>query len=575
MTTQKSDIKPYQAVVVIAFFTIMFISILVLIDMRNSYKGASFLHYQNNALNILVDNTIYKFGDYHDHSEIPLQNYNIHALVGGFSYYPNEDILLRQGSRELGIIDSILVFLRGSGKLTSKDKEASLVRCQTSTMNNICNQAIQNETFERTYRSVILKDESVIIADTSNHRLAWFDPAGKLIQEVTNGFRFPNQIEVINDTLYVANTNRNAISMFSLENHALLSELEKWEHWSLKSGISSEKGHIYPTEFVKVEKGLAVLAHNNSLARGDIYLMDAQGEVIRAFERPLNADIISITPFRGEILAADYSNYKIYRFSQLGQLLGEFSPPNLSKVMHNQRIQYAMYDQYLLYLYIAAGIVFAIFFAMGAWLEWSRHKSKKQRSVFGDIKKLGDFPKPEFDHPDIKWLTHHTNKLMVNKFFLWSLNTIIFVCAVVAFFSIVSMGDNPLRLRMILMLMGTVVFYILIIWLSKNQKKPKLGILGQWILIQDEKGGRAIGGAEKLRYNGNLIIVDEVYIVLQNGHHPAFDKDEKEQFLDPLLAVAKKMPLLDVWKFLWQKRDKSLLSALVILPLFIVAFLLR
>lgn len=571
--TTTSDVKPYQAALIIAFFVCIFVSVFFLMDKRNEFKGASFLHYQDGFINILLDDTIHRYSDYGDYSQIYLPDLGIESLVGGFSFFPNGDLLIRKDASGFDLWNKILVYLRVSGKGTAKNESATLVRCDV--VAKACVEVTNDVSFERSFRSHVLDNGHIIVADTSNHRLLRFDEDGALVEKAEKGFRFPNKVQVINDRLYVANTNRNAISILDLEGKIDISASDRWQHWSLKSGVAKENKHTFPTEFVKIEKGLVVLSQGISLARGSLYLMDSKGSLQGVFDMPRDTDIISIAPYRGEILASDFSSYKVYRFSQRGELLGELNSPELVAALEANKHGYHQYDQYLTYLYIVGGIVFVFLFIIAAWLEWARQKHQKQSLQQVDITQFGDYPEPGFDHPEVKWLAHHRNKLQDNKYIQWALHTLVGVSLLIVLVSVLKMDNSVVKLKLGLIIIGTVFFYGFIFWFAKQKNQPELGVLGEWVLLLDLAGNRDVKRASEVKFLGEFLLVGDAYILLQSGHHPIFDKSDKDKYLAPRIALAEKLSWLELWKFLWRKRDKNFLLSLALIPVFILSLFLR
>ncbi len=579
MARKHSDLKPWQMILILSFFLVLMAAVFALQIKKGENTGASFLHYADQHLNILLGDRIMRYREDGRFSELDLKALGLSNIVGGFDFFPNGDLLIRSNAASLGFVDSVLVFLRVSGRVTAEHPEAILLRCSLQTVSiSSCKPYSTEVSFERTFRPA-LHDGQLLIADTSRHRLLHLDDQGKVHNKPEKGFRFPNQIAVINDIVYVANTNRHSVSYRTLTQDDWLGGQEGWQHFSLRQGIAKQRNHIYPTEFVKLEKGLAVLSQGDGLKLGNIYHLNNEGLIEDAFDAPNGADMISIAPFKNEILASDFTNFRIYRFDRQGRYLGDFDAPEYRAATRALEQNRQRFDSYLMVVYVLGGMVFLFFLAIGIWLEVARNRHEKstleqEQKKFKNSQGVTPQEPPKFDDPATRWLPYTKHPLRDNKWLGWLINGTLLVLWLAMLIMIWDM-EPTLRWALILSMSVMAAFTAWIIHHERHKNRARLGVLGNWLLLENEKGARAVCQAQQIRYTRTYLIAGEVYIPLMQGKFPLFDADAYRTLIEPRLGQATNLSQIELFKFLWSKKDGQFLILLVVIPLFLLVMLLR
>ena len=567
MSKQSMDVKPWQAALIIGFFVIVFGLITYFITIQASTTGARILHTRDGLLNVLVGNQILRYDAKGGYSEIKLETYGIHKLMGGFDFYSNGDILLRAQADDLGFFDKLAVFFRGSGRLTTPNTDATLMRCRTQG-DFACQPIGSRISFERSFRPFILDNDQVLIADTSRHRLLWLDAQGTLADSLDTGFRFPNKIGIHDGNLYVANTNRNQLSWVAFDalDRAGMNfpAIDDWESWSLSQGESGAAKDTFPTEFVISDKGVVVLSQGQNLKLGNLYYFDYDGDQLNAAEKPEGADIISIALFRGEILAADFTRFKIYRFSQTGQYLGELVLPELQAVLNAQAQAYARYDTYILWTAVVAVVVFIFFFAIAVWLEKTRQQ-KAQQALVDKAAELQDEQgeAPDFGDPDVQWLRPHKRLIADNPLIKWLINLFLIVLMTLTAAIMIDVLPAEKHWFVYLSVFGLVVILALLMVWERRLKVPKFGVKGAWLLLQNSRGKRAVMHIREVAVCNKVWVLGQVHLNLMQGKYPRFLEADTQRYLDPLEPHARKIGALQLFVYLWKKRDPETILGII------------
>jgi len=551
MQNKKSDIKPYQIVVIILFFLAALSIYFWLGGERAKYKGVSYLHYQHDQLSMVLGNELLRVGEDGEYSAVSLEDFGVSNVTGGISYLHNGDILLI-------------------------DQPAGLKLCSLDEPTKTCSSVPQGESFGKSFRTQILDNGQLIIANTSKHRVVWYDDNGDILGEMSEGFKYPNQISLVNQTLYVANTQGNSISKIELTEPGDIDNKEGWDQWSLKQGVAADLKHIYPTEFIKLEKSMAVLSHPGLLSFGNIYLFDESGSLTKAFDLPEGADIYSIALFKGDIIGSDFAQHKLYRFSKQGEYLGELYAPEVQERLKNNALNYQRYSQFIDILFIVSGFVFVILVLLGLWLEYMRSKTAKNHMAFQRATaNLNTLERPTIDEPGIHWIKPTKHMLRDKKAVKWLLNGVMFLLIILMCVTALTMEESKLSPLLLGMPFVFLVLHALMFFLIKRVKQPKLGVYGQWIILIDGKERIGMVEANTFKYTKAMYIVGDVHIAVQNGYYSQFDGDEIEKYLAPLLPHAVKLTQIQVCSYLWEKRDKPFLLSLVLLPILLVFYLYR
>lgn len=300
--------------------------------------------------------------------------FGITEAVGDFAYFANGDLLIRTGSAESSLIDDLRIFARAENTNYQAAPEGSeLNRC--SVEKGTCSRfSSQLPVLDRTFRLHIdWLDDRVYLADTSRHRLMMFTASGELLAS-EGGLKFPNQLRRYDDRLWLADTNHHGIRELSIAKGRLVMPGEL--HRTVE-----QNDWRWPSAFVRVGDRWWVNTMLSGMRHGKVLIYDKNWNREKLADLPEGADPIGMELLGREVVISDLSNIAIYRFTQDGVRLPDLDVQELTRVLVASREQARRY-QGLGYLTLAVGIL-----ALGAIFAVAVIQQKKNALVTQQVEK--------------------------------------------------------------------------------------------------------------------------------------------------------------------------------------------
>ena len=574
------NVKPSTAILIALSFLILLITKMWAGSHWRSYGGPLLMNWSSSGhLHINLDNKIYRFDRTGDYSEtIDLTGSGISRLSGGYSFFQNGDILLRDGNNDLGFFDNLRVMLRVSGDNTDRGSAfGRLMRCDTTDW-NCGNLPHFSEMFSRTFRVYIDDSDTIFVADTSRHKIYWLDENGAELDSVDSGLRFPNKLVRVDDQLYVANTNRHAVSIFPIQ------DLQLGSPYDIEMQILSQTpaGEDWPSAVGVIDGRIYVLTQNASLLRGAIYEYDVEGNALKRFDMEENPDPVDFTILNGEILVSDYGEFQIDRYSLDGEYLGVFESEELQRHMNenaqSQRI-YKLLDNAvwgLFWAFLLLGFYVAI------KLEMKKRAEQKSDDVTAESNELqqamscgidgnmeqqfADISVPSAEDSRIEWI-YPQRAFLAKMFSKWMLGILFVFLAVSSILVLVSTPEAFDDLAFMYL------FMVFLFWrlgrLSQTIFGTQLGVLESWLVAKDHRGkvgiarGADISVATK---QANVIIVQDVVVAtnIEQGKK-IYVKEEFKRLVSPRLKGANVLTQWQYMKFIWRQKHSLIVDLTYIL----------
>ena len=563
------DVKPTQAAMILAFFLSFFLAIFYCYDQQLKYHGVSALEVHDQQLYALLGHQLFRYDKNGFVDKTDLQALGIKDVIGGISFYPNGDLLIRAQTQSLSLSDSLKVFARQSADSTHTFEDARLLRCQLA--EKTCQFAAINKPFTRVFQSHILANEEVLITDTSAHELLWFDQQGREKSFIDSDLAFPNGFVVNNNMLLLANTNRHVIEKIALSEEGFATQ-ENWQSLALDFSTLKQSGHQFPLRIETLNHQLLLLVADANLAAGRLILITEDGDFVREFTAPEQEDFVALAVFNGHVIVSDFFMNKLYHFSDDGEFLGDFKAPELQAALaDNQQQMKAL--QGLMYALIAIVVVVFMVIFIYAIKQELRQEARLQQHRRASAASVQCIDKPHIDDDGIHWL-EKDEKIKKTIKYLPLLLLALFVMSLLSLLPLLDQSDEPVTL-----LKGIAIpfAFIAIIMLSlipllKHQLHSRIGVKGQWIILEDAKANVAIEEASLTKKSPTAIIIDHVHVNLPNHpHHNVYKKQQIDKYLQPLLAQAIKVSEFSFYQYLWHKRDPLVI---IVIPMILLAALL-
>ena len=277
---------------------------------------------------------------------IDLSDVGVETVIGGMAFFPNGDLLVRRGRDTRGIFDGLRAYGRreNTTDIRSEDPDIGLARCSLATMSceSFGSPALD---FKATFSAFVdARNEVVYVSDTSRHALRMFSFDGHEIATPRKGLRFPNELLVHDGMLLVADTNHHRIALLDHVDNDLTGELIEI---NVVPPEATSRGERWPSHLALVGDRWWVNNMRNDMRDGGVYVFDGEFKFEERLPLPAGADPIAILPFGQGALISDWDNDRVHYVAASGELLGDFESPGLGATLaetRDQRRSYAAFS---------------------------------------------------------------------------------------------------------------------------------------------------------------------------------------------------------------------------------------
>lgn len=515
--------------------------------------------------------------DGREQKTLHLQNLNI-IPHGDFDFFSNGDLLVYNLESEPGLLDLLGRLLRLQKHESSLTRPAftsqsrdGFYRCDLQ--RETCTAfAAQLPLLNSSFRLVIDRStDEVYLADTPAFELYKLNSAGEtLATSNTQTFKFPNQMVLAGDHLWLADTNHHRLVAVSTasDNFAQVQQ-----EFAARAG----GGYRWPHQIAQSDSGWWVNIGNNNLANGRIlhfpYSAESPGE--NAAESPVEPDAelelsgmsdpMALAYWQGALWLADFDEPILQRYSAAGDILEPKQSATLASVTAQSQADYQYY-QWLGYGGLG-GLALVLLGGFGAaWvLERRQTIDKFNQLKDGGLTAAVNRPAKQPGGSEIFWLTNNAQRYVrwVGVIFL-----ALVVAMVVSVIFLVTEAEKDvpgfhvaaLGLSVALLL-ATAAAY----WMFLHIAKLKLGVIGGSVVMQGSSGRRTIARGAGICYTRTRLMADDIIISLGNHQQTLFDRKQLEDYVFPRLKEARKCGQLEMLKYMWQTRDPLLVATLIIL----------
>ncbi len=485
-----------------------------------------------------------------DHSRsVSLADFGITEPHGDFAFFSNGDLLTVHNGHSTTLVDDLKVFFR-LAEPEVKNGGARLQRC--SFENYHCREfgdALPD--FPRSFNLYIdPSTQYVYIADTGRHQLWLLSPEGALIAK-QGGFKFPNQLMLINNALWVADTNHHQVKQLHADKAQFGKTLAQHD-------VFLASPHIWPFAFAALDDQWWVLIADGGMANALLALYDAQWNFIRTIHLPEDADPVALTVIKDRILVIDNRHFRIYQFDGNGNALDDFNPGGISQELE---VLQASAQQWKLYGYIVLAaffITFAIAFAFAL------------RQHFVDKREEESQPRPNTPQPPIPKELLNGVWVVPTLFMRISPYLTLLVPVLLLFLTINS--SKAVNTQWLIILVGFTIMSVLIAIPMRRITHHKLGFFSDRVeVITFDKKHYSVSHSVLL-WSSRAVLLEKVTIPLgKKDGASIYPAKMIEQYLRPFLKPENKLTDRQMMRHQWNS-DDGLLKYSMILFVLCVAF---
>ena len=299
-------------------------------ELRLGPDGHLFIQIQNQLLE-------------HDANGVYLRRHDlgdlgVNVVLGSIALFSNGDILLRRGPDPRTLPDNIRAYQRKTNQhaLDPETPESGLFRCSLGTKD--CTRFGSPGIDFKAATSLFIdwETDDVYISDTTRHLLRKFSAEGVALTEPVTGFKFPNQLVIDNDLLYVANTNYHEVRIVDPATKSFGTEIAAID---VVPSTASAADQVWPSHLARVGDDWWVNNMRTGMNEGGIYVFDKDWQYDGKVSLPANADPIALLAFRDGVLISDWDNDRIYRVSTDGIRRDDFVSAGLDEVLEESRAE--------------------------------------------------------------------------------------------------------------------------------------------------------------------------------------------------------------------------------------------
>jgi hypothetical protein len=482
-----------------------------------------------------------------------LSDMGVELFLGGFDFFSNGDVLLRRGPDPRSTGDNFRAFQRKTNdqSIETDLPNSGMFRCDLDT--KYCTRFGQTGIDFKAAHGIFIDrtTDDVFISDTTRHLLRKYSSDGVALAGPVSGFKFPNQILIFDEKLFVADTNHHEIRVVDPATESFGKELGKTD---VTPQLATAARQDWPSHFIRVGDGWWVNNMRTGMNQGGIYLFDDRWHLISKLNLPDNADPIALLAFGDEVWISDWYNDKVRRISKAGEPLADLESAGLDNILtlaRSERRKFEMisYSGIALILLVLGGLAvrgFAVSMSTDPTKSTRDDRSAKTRSPESVLTL----------EPDSKMLGRM--KLAVRFFVLMFLVLAALIAYLILFYTKPEFG-----IAFILPGMGMLSIVVLISWINRSNVGTAIRINGNLVTLRDHSGRESSCPLHEVRYDNTAIATQDTTVFLGRPLASIYKRKDLNEKLFPRLAEAQKVSPLQMQKILIQQRHPQGITSIL------------
>ena len=494
-------------------------------------------HHPDGRIVVQFGDDLYKIDpDSKQEKLISLEALGVTDIVGGFGFFSNGDLLVRSGKHSSGFDQSLEKYARIADSKNQQSNGSQLVRCNIDLMRCVqFSKKLPDQ--NRTFRVFIdSQTDTVYLADTTRLRILKLDSTGELLA-IREGFKFPNQLKLVDGQLWVADTNNNRVIQLSIET-------ESFGNTVFQKNVRSGNRR-WPMDFAHFDGNWLVLLMDNEMAGGRVIQFDQNWEKTKSFKLPKYSDPLGVLVLNDTIFINDFRHTKIYQFDLNGNRLVDFDANILKKNMDATR----QYHFKLRLINFTIWLIFALLTIIGFIVGFYKIDENKFESSSVNNSKF------------VKGNEMPLVGIAVRPLFLYRalpyINAaIIFILLILISSLLVKKGINSFGYNFSFFVISLFVFKFMILKILFRLSKYRMTIKNGSLEIIDYSGFRWEESFEDILWAERAVKVGELVVPLSvKNTHGLFPRAIMKEWLIPQLSGERKINRWSMFKYQWRSPD--------------------
>lgn len=521
-------------------------------ELRADSDGHLYLQIQNQ---LIEHDSNGAFLETHDLSDLGVEKF-----LGTYDFFSNGDILLRRGPDPRSFADNVRAFQRKTNRqsLEPSTPNSGLYRCNLDTKS--CVRFGQTGIdFKAAYGTVIdRRTDDVYISDTTRHQLRKYSADGAVLAAPVPGFKFPNQLQLDNERLLVADTNNHEVRIVDSRSASFGDEIERIDTVPAAAGVL---GQNWPSHIARVGGEWWVNNMRTGMNEGGIYIFDDNWRYARKATLPPGADPISLIAFGDEVLVSDWNNDRVHRLSMTGEVLSDFESAGLDRVLADSRTSrryfvFISYSGIALFALVLIGLLLRAFAV-------SMSTDPAREAAHAAATKTAISDAPLLLEPDPKAIRRAAMAVRLTSFLL-------VLSTIVAGYIAATYANREFGMYLLLLSSALIAFVILISWVNRANAGTAIIVRDGVVTLREHSGRESSCRIKKVRYDRSAIATRDMVVFLGQPMASVYDRVRVQDELCPRLAAAKKVSPWQMQKILIGLRHPQGLVTVFAILAFIV-----
>lgn len=483
--------------------------------------------------------------------------------AGDHAFFANGDLLVYHRPNEAGVGYWLARYLRLHKQVTRPQQEQEgFYRCALPQLACAPFGRVL-PALDSAFRLAIAADDTLFVADTPGFVIYRLAPGADAPERTADGLlRFPNQLRLSDEGLWVADTNNRRLLLLDVDASfgTVLREVV----------LSPQQGRSWPHQFAASGSEWLVNLADDRMRDGRLVRFSATGAPLGMLAADVLVDPLAFEPLGDRLWVVDADAGRLLRLDQGGALI----PGPVSAVLAELEQQAERAREGYLWagrLSLAGMVLSLLGGFLAAWL-LEREQTRAQFAGWsgrGLAALVAAEPAP-IPGGGVYWLT---NRLQRRVRWLVLVMVLVATALVYVLIQILLLGGAwQAQLQMLALALYAMLALGLVSRDFLAAARQRLGVSDE-VLLLEAQGRFSQVPLSQIRYTrSHLLGPDQVLFIGQQGH-AVFDRKELEQLLFPRLRVASPCAPWVVWKAIWHTRHSQAVVLAVLLPVTVVLML--
>ena len=407
------------------------------------------------------------------------------------------------------------------------------------------------------FHLALAADDTLFVADTPGFYIYRLAAGADQPERIGDGMlRFPNQIRLSEEGLWVADTNNRRLLLLESDGRAFGQVIRE-------VSLRPQGALRWPHQFAAEGDGWLVNLADDRMRDGRIYRFSAAGEVVDSVAADLLVDPLVFELWNDLLWVVDAQSQHLSPMDVHGALLAETGSASLTSLelqAQHQRTRYLWLGRLFL-----AGMVLSLLAGFAAAWLLEREQTRAQFAGWSGraLAPLVAAEPAPIPSGQVHWLENRLKRRL-----RWQVPLILLVVAALAYALLrVLLLDGPWQLRFQMLVLA--LYAVLSLWLMMRDllaaAQQRVGVSDEWLFLEAQ-GRQCRVAPDQVHYSRSHLVTPELVVFLGQPGHAVFDRAGVESVLFPRLKGASPCSPWAVWKALWHTRHPQAVLLLVLVP---------